>query len=167
MKITRLGGITYANDTVLANADKIECIFEANGAITVGSSVIHENTSVNGTLVVIGSTAADIATSDHKFVGIYEGIGGSGTLTTTSGLTGRAAADGDIIMVTTYGPAIALVSGETADVAAGSALTLSTTVNGEIVNLGTTFDAGDVPMLIACEGNQGTTAARDVFVKAM
>ena len=113
MRITRLGGITADADTTLYQADKIECMFEADGAINVGAPVKLDVTSnLNCTLVVEAAAILD----HRQFVGIYEGEGGTGAAvgtTTPSQSTGNAAVDGDLIMVTTYGRAIARQDGTT------------------------------------------------------
>lgn len=164
MKISRLGGLNQITES-LGGPDKIQAIFEADGAINPGEAVALDTGNVTGKLVVACPASAN---SDHRFVGIYEGQGGSGAETTTTGLTGFAAADGDIIYVTVYGVAQALLDGGTTDCVDGDALTPSVATAGELQSLGVTFDAGDTAAVVCLEGETGAgPAVHPVFVRAL
>jgi len=164
MRLTKLGGITVLADTTLYQAEKISALFVANAAVSVGMNVGLTTSNTAGKLVVKTPASAN---SDHLSLGIYEGEGGTGALTTTSGLTGRDAAANDLIWVTIYGLATALVDGTTTDATDGNALTPSVTTAGELESLANTFAAGAKPIYTCLETNTGATAAKKVFVRGM
>ena len=168
MLITTLGGITSFNDTALAASDKIECIFEADGAISVGMTAAHDSGNTLGTLVVAVPIGTQ-TTLDHTFCGIYEGRGNAtGTTTTVSNLSGRAAADGDVIYVTTYGRALALVDGGSTNVADLDPLTVNIGIAGWLQCIASAaFDVGDHPAFLALAAQDSSTTATPVFVKCM
>ncbi len=168
MIISRLGGITSDSDSSLPQAEKIEVLFEADGAISPGLVCIHDTGSTDGTLVIVAPSSSG-ANFDHRAVGIYEGKGGTGAATSTSGLSGNAAANGDIILVTTYGKAVAMCDGGAVDCDDGDALKCSTDDDGQLMSLGVTYDDGDVANFLYIDSDHTTTtdAAKAVFVKCM
>ena len=163
MIISRLGGITSDNDSSLPQGEKIEVLFEADAAISVGMVVSHHTGSSTGTLVV--PTVAN-ASNDHSFVGIYEGKGGSGAATTTSGMSGNDAVDGDVILVTAYGKALGLGIGSGTAWVDGNPVTPSLASAGQIIGVAV-HDVGLTSPLIALEAYSGGAAAKALFVKCM
>lgn len=119
MLISRLGGrIVTESDTTLGSAEKVQVLFEADDTINVGYAVgIDLTSSTTGKLVVAAPVDEHVTR-----VGIYEGDGGSGAETTTSGLSGRTAKDGDIIYVTAYGVAKGYMTGNVTGIVKGTAL---------------------------------------------
>ncbi len=99
----------------VATAYKETGIYTAGEAIPVGSWVMISVADTTGTAVLKGTSAAG-----PRFVGIYEGVGGTGA-DAASPFTGKAALTGDRITVTKRGRAIALVLGA-AGLAAGDPL---------------------------------------------
>lgn len=163
MIISRLGGITSDNDSSLPQGEKIEVLFEADYAISVGMVVGHDTGDTSGTTVV--RCLADTA-DDQNFIGIYEGKGGTGAATTTSGLSGNDAADGDVILVTTYGKALALGVGDGTAWVDGSALAPSAATAGLVIGVAN-LDIGICAPLLALEAYSSTVAAKALFVKCM
>lgn len=164
MKISRLGGLNQITES-LAGPDKVEALFEADGTINPGEAVALDTGNLLGKLVVACPASAN---SDHLFAGIYEGKGGSGAETTTTGLTGTQALDGDIILITVYGVAQGLLDGGTTDCADGNALTPSVATAGELQSLGTTFDAGAIASVVCLEAETGAgPAVHPVFVRTL
>lgn len=82
------------------NASKRTVRLQAGAALSVGKAVMLDCTSDSVFKAIALTTAAD-----HCFYGIYEGVGGSGTATAVSGLTGRDAVSGDTVEITIGGPA--------------------------------------------------------------
>ena len=174
MKITRISGITAGSNDTLTNGEKIEALYVAGGALLTGSPVIihfANGTAANRSKTVIASTTAGALAA----VGVYEGLGGTGavtaeTLSNDSTLgTGRDALTGDIVYVTVFGEALALVEGTT-DVVAGDALTLTTTAaqfkKGAV--LAALIESGTIVNFIALEAytTAGTALCR-VLVRVM
>lgn len=158
MNITMLNGIQSDND-VLQEPDKIEAVWEADGSIGVGKVAMHDTGFTDGRGVVIATAAAD-----HRAVGVYEGKGGSGSATTTSGLTGNDAADADIILVTVYGHATAICDGGT-NIADQDPLNISATngnLEGEVI-----IDAGLNASFLALEACNTAGTVTEVFVKCL
>lgn len=165
MRITRLGGLISTADTTLYQAEKIECLFEADGAIAVGGCVkLDPTANTTGKLVVATS-----AVLDHRSaVGIYEGEGGSGAAATVSGTKGNAAVDGDLIMVTTYGIATALQDGGTNDTVVGEALQPEATSGYLIGTVTAVTNAGIFPAQFVClEAVTTDGGAGAVFCRCM
>lgn len=94
--------------------------FRAGAAISVGRSVMTDVADTTGKSVIHRTVALQ-----HLLTGIYEGVGGSGAATTTTGLTGKDAVTGDVVWITCYGPALALAY-VTTTLGAGSALQIGT-----------------------------------------
>jgi hypothetical protein len=93
--------------------EKVEMMYIAEGAITVGKQVeISDSTAYPfGGAVLSGTTAAD-----HAACGIYEGQSeGRGARTATSGLAGFDALAGETIFVTVHGPVVLLAFASTTD----------------------------------------------------
>ena len=160
---TGIVGTVVGADTTLRQAESHDLLFEADGAIGVGEAVALDTGNTAGKLVVVCPAGA---TADHRAIGIYQGEGGSGAQTTTTGLSGRAAVDGDFVWIRVSGIATALVDGTTTDANDGDVLSPSLTTAGELVSLSTTFDAGDFPIFTCIEANAGATAAKKVFVRS-
>lgn len=152
MRFTQPLGFNPANDSTLQTGEQIQAMFEADAAIAVGHYVMLDTGNLNGKLAVTLTSAAD-----HRFLGCYQGEGGSGTATSvatigsTSTIYGKAAADGDFIWVTVYGKAVGFYQDTTTTAADGDALTVVFT-DGMIGTPTTTFTAGVVPTIVALEG---------------
>ncbi len=166
MRISRLGGIIASNDSSLNSADgKIETIFEADGAIAVGGVAKLDVTGNTDCRLVI----AGAAILDHRqAVGIYEGEGGTGAVASVSGTSGKAAVDGDVIMVTTYGKAVALQDGTT-DTIPGEALQIEAGATGYLIGGVTAVtNGGTNSVLFTCmEAVTTDGAAGSVFCHCM
>lgn len=164
MRFGQLGGVINLDTNTVPGDNKIYMLFEADGAITPGKTVALDTTSnTSGKLVVAGGADGDAA-----FVGIYSGLGGS--VPTTDGdthYTGLTdAADGDLIWVQTYGPALAEVEGSTAAVSTGEALTM--VASGALTGTSdAALLAGAASYCVALEATSGAVAPIHVFVKAM
>lgn len=112
MRFTENVGIVASAGDVF-KPEKVENMYVAEGAITVGKAVqISTSTSYPyGAAVLSGTTAAD-----HALCGIYEGQSeGRGARTSTSGLAGFDALAGETVFVTVHGPAVGLVFASTTD----------------------------------------------------
>lgn len=94
---------------------------QAGGAIPVGSTVVFSTATLTPPNLV-GVVGA--ANQDYLFVGIYDGVGGTGAADATYG--GRAAVSGDAIELICKGPVYARVNG-TDNVAVGDQLALDAT----------------------------------------
>ena len=165
MIISRLGGITSDNDSALPQAENIEVLFEADDDISVGMIVGHDTGSTTGTLVVPVVAGHQ---DDHRFVGIYEGKGGSGSATTTADCSGNDAVDGDVILVTAYGTALALATNEGGAWVDGDPCTPSLTTAGEVCGGSSTLTAGLCSPLVALESyNDVGPEAKTCFVKCL
>lgn len=81
-------------------ASKRTVRLQAGGALSVGKAVMLDCTSDSIFKAIALTTAAD-----HCFFGIYEGVGGTGSATAVSGLTGKDAVAGDTVEITIGGPA--------------------------------------------------------------
>ena len=149
MRISRLGRFPAMGDTVdssgttVAGPDRIYTYFEADGAVAIGAPVqlqtdVNNNTTgnINGWEVVEADTG-NPGGGSGTIVGAYQGVnlsnpggntvvnlanaaGGDGDAGSAT-LTGRVAADGDIIEVICYGQGYVLAEGST-DVVAGDNL---------------------------------------------
>lgn len=164
MQIQQLGGRISSAETTLYQAEKIEALFEADGAIAVGGCVKLDATgNTSGKLVI-----ATAAVLDHRSaVGIYEGKGGTGAVATVTGTSGRAAVDGDIISVTVYGPATALQDGTT-DTIPGEALQPEATSGYLIGGVTAVTNGGIFPAQFVClEAVTTDGAAGVVFCRCM
>jgi len=148
----------------IRQAPKIQALFEADDTISVGHLCAHDTGSTTGTLVVSCLTAT---ADDHRFVGIYEGEGGSGSTTTSTGLSGKDAADGDFIWVTAYGKALGLCVGSGTAVVDGDPVAPSGATAGVILGLTSTQASGLTMPLIALEGHTGAAEGKAIFVKCM
>lgn len=166
MEFTEALGLVSNADTTLQQAEHIDMWFEADGAIPVGSVVALDTGNTAGKLVVVCPAAA---TADHRALGIYQGQGGSGAETTTSGLLGRAAVDGDIIKVRVFGVATALFDATTTQAADGDVIVCSTVTAGQLFAPTTTFTAGAFPLFTVLEAlaTTSTITAKKVFVRGV
>ena len=165
MLITRLGGrIVSESDTQLGAPDKVECIYEADAALPVGAAVQHDLTSNTSATLVVPTVIGE----DHVFCGVYEGKGGTGADTTTSGLSGKAAVDGDIVYVTTHGLATALVGGGGTTIASGTLLGCAVTA-GQLSVVSTALVAGAIAPILSLGTTTSTATGTPlaVFVKAL
>lgn len=100
MQLTQIYGFNPAGGNgSIYSAEKVEVMYKAGGAITVGAPVMIDVSDTTGKTVVVGASAA----KSRLMVGVYEGKGGTGAATTVSGLSGNAAVTGDIILVTVHG----------------------------------------------------------------
>ncbi len=109
MQGTHLLGITSRADTTLQQGEKHFKIFQAAGSISVGMLVGLASANTFGRKVVAVTASAS---TDHEFLGIYTGVGGKGSATATSGLSGNDAVTNDVIYVQTYGLCRGLVEGK-------------------------------------------------------
>lgn len=170
MRITRLGGVTWTNDTALYAPDKVECLFQAQAAFTSGMCVAHTgfaSANTTGTLIV---KQAAVATGDHLIVGIFEGNGGaSGAPASVSGANGRDAQAGDVVLVTAYGVALAQVDATTTAMAPLSVVAPSLVTAGLVIDAGTTFNAGYLPPMVALDtlAATSTVTIKSIFVKCL
>jgi len=165
MRYKQLGGITTVSDTALPAPDgPITRTFEADGAIPVGTAVTVDFASdATGKLVI----QADAALDHRQVVGIYAGVGGTGAAATVSGTSGKAAVDGDIIEVVTYGVAYALQDGTT-DTVPGEALAIEATTGYLIGGITAVTNGTANAMLFTCmEAVTTDGAAGRVYVKCM
>jgi len=112
MYFTQMQGQLLADHSFSGPAKAFTTV-EADGAIPVGSPTVSDVGSTAGKLVVVGAAA-----TGFRFRGVYNGVGGTGATTSATGLSGKAAVDGDIIQVQLMGPVSALLDG-TVDVADG------------------------------------------------
>ena len=120
-QITGFSPVTAA----LTGVETIEMVFKAGGAITVGAPVMIDVTDTSGKAVTTGTTT----TKTPLMAGVYEGKGGTGTATAVSGLTGKAAVSGDIILIKVFGVASVIATPKTSSdlSTSGKALALGTT----------------------------------------
>lgn len=148
-----LGPISSA-DTTNVSSEKVQAVFEAGAAISVGMVVMLAGSDTTGKKVI--KTTTTIANCANLVVGIYEGLGGTGAETTTSGATGRDAVTGDTIYVTRYGKAAALVDGTTgAATTDGLILTMSTATAGVLNRQTTAVTNGVGHPFKALQANSG------------
>lgn len=163
-RISQAGGIIGKADTTLKSAPEAFALFEADAAITPGKVVGLDTGNTLGKLVVTCPIGAP-----NRALGIYTGQGGTGAATSTAGLTGRAAVDGDIIWVQTAGVCNGLVDGDTTNAVEGDVLIPSKAVAGELQSTGTVMAADEYPFAILLDA--GTTGAgpvvNAVFLKGM
>ena len=163
-----LGPVSNADTTQFA-AEKEQRVFTAAANISVGMVVALTSGDTTGTKVV---KCQALATQDHLVVGVYEGIGGTGTDTTATGATGKNAVTNDIIMVTTLGIASALIWAQTTATTDLNILIPSLTVgkDGYLEEGGQTFTAGAVPAFITKEAaatTTGTSITKKVWVNCI
>lgn len=151
---TKINGPVSNADTTQYLAEKKYRLYTANAAISVGMQVSLAAGDTTCKKVVKTPTTT---TTDHIAIGIYEGIGGTGTNAptadadgTATGLKGKAAITNDLIQITVFGPALAL-----ADLAAQWAdqdvLVASTATAGYLATAGGTLTAGIRPLVVAKE----------------
>ena len=148
--------------------EKIECMYVAGAAITVGKQVeISTLTDYPyGCAVITGATA-----TDHAACGIYEGQSESrGAATTVTGLAGYDALIGETIFVTVHGPAVALCYATATDttMAALDAISFAGAA-GRGANVAAPA-AGLIAVAIALEAQTASAtggAATDIFVRFM
>lgn len=125
MRLTQIVGFNPAGGNgSMYGTEKVEMLFKAAGAIPVGVTAALVGTDAAGQTVIAGTSALG-----NLVVGLYEGVGGTGTATTVSGLSGNAAVSGDLISLTVYGKGVAIMGPQTSS-------NLST--GGKILNLGAT-----------------------------
>jgi hypothetical protein len=160
----------------LTNSNKVYMLFEADGAILPGRPVLLDSAgNTSGRLVVQSSGTALV---DHKFVGVYTGLGGSTAPSTdvTAYPDTTDAADGDLIWVQVYGPCTAEVFGTgtgSVDVDAGDALTLygavftSVAADGRIMVVGGADVPGVAPIAAALEDTDAAAAPKAIFVRGI
>lgn len=157
MLISRIAGRAYRDSDAYNGdlGDKVEEIFEADGAIAVGAAVQLDYTgNTSGNLVI------STLDGEYKaFVGVYEGTGGTGT--------SSAAQDGDVIYVTVHGPASALVSGDTLTVAVGHGLTAKGDAGGLVPVADTTYGVMESVAVPLQVGQTTANVLSSVFIKAM
>tara|TARA_Y100000310_G_C20466946_1_gene708119 strand:+ start:226 stop:801 length:576 start_codon:yes stop_codon:yes gene_type:complete len=191
MRISRLGTLPALGDAVDTNGnaivlgDKIFSIFEADGAIAIGAPVqlqVDVNTTagnVNGIEVVEADTS-NAGGGTSGIVGAFQGENlsnpGYDTVVTTNSdgsdadggsvvLRGKAAVDGNLIMVQCYGAGYVLAEGTT-DVLAGDSMITDAT-GGRMITVADLAD-GSVPAILALspvtEAAEGAIAC---FIRAM
>lgn len=148
--------------------EKIECMYIAEAAITVGKAVMI---STSTSFPFGGACLTATGALDHAIIGIYEGVSeGRGAATAVSGLTGKDALANETVFVTTYGPAVALCYASTTDstIAAGDQLDWagvagvarrSAAPSAGLVSAGVAFEAQTV------SSTSGT--ATDILVRCM
>lgn len=140
-------------------AEKVEGWFQAGEAIAVGV----------GTMIDIGGAATagrkvlTVTTGDdHCINGIFEGDGfPTGAKSTTTGLgkgPNRAAVTSDIILVTLYGPAVAILDTQTA-ASAGDNLYVSTATNGYLGRTSDVAAGNAAPVILLGTATNATTAS--------
>lgn len=159
------GPISSADTTNFAG-EKIQVVCEAGAAISVGNTVMLAGSDTTGKKVI--KTTTTIANCANLVVGIYEGVGGTGSETTTSGASGRDAVAGDTIYVTRYGKAAALVDGTTgAATTDGLILTMSTATAGVLNRQTTAVTNGVGHPFVALQANSGAASGTisAVFVR--
>jgi hypothetical protein len=130
--------------------EKVEAWFQAGGALAVGVGVQPDQLAASTGRKVITCTTA----LDHNLCGIFEGAGfPTGAKNTTSGLgrdPNRAAATGDVVLITVYGSAVGILD-TVAAATAGDPLKISTATNGYLMATATSSVwAGLVSPLILC-----------------
>lgn len=159
-----VGVVASTGDTF--KPEKIEMMFVAGGAITVGKGVmLNTSTSYPFGASVLSATSTD----DHTVIGVYEGQSEKrGAVTSVSGLSGYDAVSGETVFVTVYGPAAALCyQSGTVAIAATDHLGYDATdgvLRGPVTDPG----AGVYSNCWALEANTGTATtgtATDVFVR--
>jgi len=165
MNQTKILGPISSADTTQQQAERETRVFTAGAAISVGMLVGIASGDTTGTKVVKVPAAAG---SDHILVGVYEGVGGSGSDTATSGCTGKDAVTNDIISVTCLGIASVLVYANTTTIADLDVLVPSVTGNkpGYMESGGTSLTAGLQAPVIAKEALSATTDVLTIVKKA-
>lgn len=138
MQFTAIQGVNVRDDT-FAQADMGKSLFLAGAAFSCGHTLIYDTAVTTGKQAV-KLTASGTAHDEHLICGGYSDengncVGGSGAVTTTSGLSGRDAATNDFVYVTRKGPCKLLVDG-TADLAAKDRLKAWTTAGTLAKDLG-------------------------------
>ena len=177
-----VGRIIDGTNTGLRVSSKIEALYEADAAIRPANLVMLDTGDQQGRLAVVATLALD-----HKVIGVYEGStdkGGSGDNTTLTGyfdglngnktISGKNAADGDIIWVTVYGRALVLVGGSTTAVADGDVLIVDVfltagggTNAGLIVGTAPTAPVLAPFLALAAVATNNTGSAVGVFIRCM
>ena len=108
-------------------AERVELWFQAGEALSIGTAVmVNLLASDAGKKVVLATTA-----NDHNICGFFEGVGTElkGAVNAVTGLKGRAAASGDVILVTCYGYVVGRLD-TVAAATAGDPLKISTATAG-------------------------------------
>jgi hypothetical protein len=121
MKITERAGYSM-DEGVGYFIEKIECQYKTTVALTSGDAVRIGALATEENRDQITITNDVTAGLVHMIRGIYQGIGGTGAVNTTTGSPGgRNALASDIVFITTFGVAIGRVDGTT-NVAIGDPL---------------------------------------------
>lgn len=109
MLINEIGGVNIKDDT-FATPPTVKELYRAGGAIGVGLATVMDTvaaaTTNVGSQVIVAPVSTAAATDwamSQRFTGIYTGVGGTGTETAVSGLSGKAAVAGDMILVVQKG----------------------------------------------------------------
>jgi len=164
VRISRLGG--FINDDTVNSTPSVDCLFEADAAISVGHGVMLDTAGNTSGRLVISATAA----LEHLLVGIYTGEGGTGSETTsTNNQGGNDAVDGDPVWVRTYGPALGRYDTGGTDTLsdAGETMTIHTDA-GEFADMNPTESTvGLIPSVVLLEATLADDALYWMFVRCM
>jgi len=156
---TTLGGLN--RDDLVSTPDVMRTIMaEADIAIPVGSMcAIDVGNSTDGKLLV------DVAAANEDFccIGVYTGVGGTGSATSTSGLTGHDAVDGDQVEICVYGAINALTDGSSAALVDRDSLQVA--ASGKLITGITEDTAGVLNRWLCLEASSADGASR-VFIFA-
>jgi hypothetical protein len=163
MSVKAIGG--YTSRDVIAVPDNTESfVFQANGAIPVGSTVVLDllgvttgQATADNVLVVVGG-----ADMDSRFVGVYSGDGGTGADDGTFG--GKACVAGDQIRVITYGACWARVTGTIDISGAEGAAALALGATGAFIVATAESADGFKPIANVLADNSGTGTRNRVFL---
>lgn len=162
MQIQRLGGLNQITET-FTPATKIQIEYTASGAIPVGSCVrLVAAANTDGSLVAMTTATTD----NEAAVGIYEGVGGTGADATVAGTSGRAAVDGDRVLITAHGIAMALQDGGVTDTVVGEALYPEAT-SGYLIGGAAAVDLGGKATFLCQEAVTTDGGAGAVFVRCL
>lgn len=162
MRFTAQLGSVSSDGTTLQQAERIQMLFEADATITPGKTVALDTGNTAGKLVV--TTPVSI---NSRIVGVYEGEGGTGAQTTTSGLTGNSALDGDLIWVTVYGVATALLASTSTAFADGDSCVANADVAGVLQQAAASATATTYFVALEALTTGGTGTAKKVFVRGV
>jgi len=154
MRFTQDVGVVASTGDVRV-AEKIELCFKTSAAITVGKACIVSTADTTGATVISATTALD-----HEIIGIYEGKGGKGAATTTTGLSGNdVGTSGEAIFVTSLGVAKILTYAVTSSSNMPINTTISFAVTAGIGTIGADPAAGLVSPAWTLEAQTGTTTS--------
>lgn len=146
----------------LEGGEEVYMTFKAGGAITVGTVVSIDRTDSTGKTVVTATTAA---TTRLMCVGAFEGVtNGQGTVTTVTGLSGRAAVSGDNVEVKVFGKSSLVTGPQTSNdlSTSGLALTMGNTAGQLQANTAATVTGWLAWPIINLEIGPTTAAATGV-----